>query len=435
MRKTCMNSTLSIGLLATTLLIGQSAISAAQKPIVIKLDQVDPTGANKLGYYPIRVELSPKKPAGISKEPTYRSTPKYATIHLGNGPKSAFNIAVDEPAGADWKIYVDANQNGDLTDDGDGAWKTKREGARPMYGVNPYTLKASWGSEKKETATAPYSVNFYRFTNMDYLLMYRSSARTGTVTVDGKTHKATLIENDADALFSKPLDDAGKPLPGAKATNAVWLLVDWNDDGKMGSPIDIRSPFKLKEVAMEAMVKPDGSEVKLIATKRVVAEKPKPAEAKALLAAGTMAPDFKCEAYGGGELKLSDFRGKVVILDFWATWCGPCQKSMPHIEKVYQSVKDQNVVVLGVCVWDEKKPYEEWVPANKSKYTFKFAFDPAGRAANNIAGGMYNVSGIPTTYIIDKDGKIVEAVVGYQDGDTRVESALKKVGVTAANLK
>jgi outer membrane lipoprotein-sorting protein/thiol-disulfide isomerase/thioredoxin len=146
---------------------------------------------------------------------------------------------------------------------------------------------------------------------------------------------------------------------------------------------------------------------------------------------GGAAPDFTAEAYGGGTFKLSDYKGKVVILDFWATWCGPCQRSMPHVQRVYDAVKDQDVVVIGLCVWDDKSAYEQWVPDNSSKYTFKFAFDPAGKSTNSsIAKRLFGVTGIPTTVIIDKEGNIVDSVVGYGDNDTRIEKSLHKVGIT-----
>jgi thiol-disulfide isomerase/thioredoxin len=148
-----------------------------------------------------------------------------------------------------------------------------------------------------------------------------------------------------------------------------------------------------------------------------------------LLAAGTAAPDFTAQKWGGGELKLSDYKGKVVVLDFWATWCGPCQMTMPHVEKVHKQAKDKGVVTLGVCVWDKQEDYAKWVPANSEKYTFQFAFDPAGRNAGNIAQGLYKVSGIPTTYVIDRDGKVIDAIVGYRQDDDRLEKALEKAGV------
>jgi hypothetical protein len=93
-------------------------------------------------------------------------------------------------------------------------------------------------------------------------------------------------------------------------------------------------------------------------------------------------------------------------------------------------VKDQDVVVLGVCVWDNKDAYMKWVPDNQSKYTFQFAFDPAGNdSAKSIASKLFGVSGIPTTYIIDRNGNVADSVVGFDDGDTRLEDALKKIGV------
>src|SRR5579872_3504445 len=153
---------------------------------------LDPKAAREagLGYYPVRVPLTTTKPAGITKEPAYRAAPKYATIRVGNGPNATYNIAVDEPATGDYKIYLDKNRNGDLTDDGDGTWSGKKEGnGRTMYGLNEYILRASWGTPTKETASGDYGVAFYRFTNNDYLSMFREAARVGTITVDGKPHK------------------------------------------------------------------------------------------------------------------------------------------------------------------------------------------------------------------------------------------------------
>jgi len=394
---------------------------------------LDPQGTKtaRVGYYPVPVKFDTTKPAGVKKEPVYVGTPQYGMFQIGNGPKSVHYIALDEPTTGDWKIYVDLNGNGDLTSSGDGAWSKKTDGARAMYGVNSYTVRGSWGTATKEQSFGDYGVAFYRFVGPPArLFMYREGARVGKVTVDGKSHKAILFENDADGLYSKPLDDNGKPVSGT-ATKPVWLLIDSNDDGKWSAPIDVRSPFKLGETAFVANITPDGSRVALAKTDRKVAVAPKPAERKPLLAAGVPAPDFEAEAWGGGSLHLADFRGKVVILDFWATWCGPCQRSMPHIEKIYQSVKDKDIVVLGVCVWDDKEAYTKWVPEKKDVYHFKFAFDPAAKSGKSIAGDKFNVSGIPTTYIIDKEGKVAASIVGYSDGDKRVEEALSKLGIEA----
>ncbi len=148
-----------------------------------------------------------------------------------------------------------------------------------------------------------------------------------------------------------------------------------------------------------------------------------------LLRIGSPAPDFSAVTANGTTVHLSDFKGKVVVLDFWATWCVPCQRSLPHLQKVYTEVKDKGVAVLGLCVWDERKEYDKWVAAKKSAYTFPTAFDPAGRADNNIAKKLYLVNSIPTQYVIDKDGKIAAAFVGYEEGSHSLEDALKKLHV------
>lgn len=392
--------------------------------------QLDPKGTAlaRVGYYPVRIALSPQKPAGVKKEPAYIGQPKYGTFRVGNGPRSTIVLAVDEPENGEWRIYVDANANGDLTDDGDGKWaKRSDRNGRVMYGVNHYVVRASYGDQTRETASAQYGIAAYRFADLPAVLVYREAARTGTITLDGKSHKVLLIENDTDGLFSKPVtsvEEAGKTKP-------VWLLVDLADDGKYASgPIDIRAPFKLGDRAYEAIVSADGSSLTVRPTTKPVLDlTPKQQERPPLLKTGTAAPDFVAEKAGGGELKLSDYRGKIVILDFWATWCPPCQKSMPHLQEVHKAIAGQDAVILAVCVWDTKQAYDQWLQANRSKYTYQFAFDPAGRGQNSIAGKLYNVSGIPTTYIIDKDGKVAEAIVGYSDGDKRIEEALKKLGV------
>jgi thiol-disulfide isomerase/thioredoxin len=151
---------------------------------------------------------------------------------------------------------------------------------------------------------------------------------------------------------------------------------------------------------------------------------------------GKIAPEFAVLTPDGKTVHLSDFKGKTLVIDLWATWCGPCQDSMPHLEQVYQQLKSRpDVALLAICVWDEKDEYTHWVAKNiGSKYTFPVAFDPAAKDQDkSFASKLYHVSGIPTQFVIDKDGRITATIVGYDRQAHKLEDALAKLGVSVAN--
>lgn len=143
-----------------------------------------------------------------------------------------------------------------------------------------------------------------------------------------------------------------------------------------------------------------------------------------------VAPDFTVQDIGGREVKLSDYRGKIVVLDFWASWCGPCKAAMPHNQEVAARYKDQDVVIFAVCVWDERDKCEAWLKENRANYPdLHWAFSPAGRGDDDPAKKLYNVIAIPTQFIVDREGRVVDAVLGYMKGEVILDAALAKAGV------
>jgi len=145
-----------------------------------------------------------------------------------------------------------------------------------------------------------------------------------------------------------------------------------------------------------------------------------------LLAAGTLAPDFTVNDKVGKLVKLSDYKGKIVVLDFWATWCGPCQMSLPHTNEVAKQFADKGVVVLAVCVSDTQAAFDGWLPQHPEYDAITFAFDPAKRGGPLGSGPLYHVSGIPTQYVIGKDGKVIVSFVGYGGPTTDLADAITK---------
>lgn len=393
-------------------------------PMRVELTALDFEGTRREGlmYSPSAITLSPNRPEGLRVEPRYQAEPLYGSLVLGNGPGAAMMVVLDPQPGSA-KLYIDANRNGNLTDDPPIGWQSTppaTAGAAPQYSAT-VVLPAVYEADGK-VWNGDYALNFYWGEGRSAINYYRATRLVGEIELDGRPVVLRLYEGANRGVFDGRYDRVaiGETPP------PVFLVID-------EARKDPRGTFEWNGANYLATISPDGREVTLAPTARVVRApvRDEPAVRPQLLAPGTPAPDFEVDAYAGGKVKLSDYKGKIVVLKFWASWCGPCKASMPHFDQLYRTVKDQGVELLAVCVSDDRQPYLAWVEANKARYTFPFFFDPAGRdRERNISINLYKVAGIPTVYVIDKDGKVAESIVGYNgENDKRVDEALAKLGV------
>jgi len=432
-------------IVAGALCFGTGALAAepegsGQATLTMDVRKLDFEGNKRAGlmYMPSSATLVAERPANISKEPTYVGTPKYATIRVGSGKNNVFALAFDEPEGADAKVYADLNGNGDLTDDGDGAWaeKSEREGQSPSY-QSTLVFQTSWKNDAGGETRGEYALNMYRSPDRATVNYYRASARVGKIDISGKTYEVMLIENDGDGVFNK-LYDPSVPTEAEKLPKPVTLTLD-------GDRFDIRGTFGFGEYNYVARVSDDGSKLTMEPTMKQI-RLPRPTERPQMLGKGGPVPDFEAVWWVAGAsaedepkvFKISDFRGKkIVVLDLWATWCGPCMRGIPHLSKIAESVKGQDVEVIALNVWDEKRAFERWAGEKGKDYAFKIARDPAGKEPRDasVAARIFKLSGIPAQYVIDKDGKIVEVVSGYREGDRQLEHALVRLGVKIEGIK
>ncbi len=124
---------------------------------------------------------------------------------------------------------------------------------------------------------------------------------------------------------------------------------------------------------------------------------------------GVAAQDFELPALRGDYVKLSDYRGKVVFLNIWATWCPPCREEMPSMESLYQRLKGRGFEMLAVSIDREG---EKAVSPFAAKYglTFPVLLDPDGKTYR-----LYGLTGVPESFIIDKSGVVIYKIIGPQN--------------------
>lgn len=126
---------------------------------------------------------------------------------------------------------------------------------------------------------------------------------------------------------------------------------------------------------------------------------------------GQFAPDFSLLDLDGMLRRLSDYRGKVVLLNFWSTWCTPCREEMPSMQRAYERLRKKGFEILAVSLNVEGKPPVEAF-MKELKLSFPALLDP-----KKEAGRLYRIYALPTTFLLEKDGRIAYKLIGVKEWD------------------
>jgi len=367
-----------------------------------------PSGVAKtVGYYrAIRLTLSPVKPAGVKTVPADLAAPLYGRLQLGPAEAPAtFFVIVDEPEGKPSRLFVDANANGDLTDDPPAEWKGQPE--KGTNGTNFFTYKGganlnmAYGAEKLKFHLAmlrfdKHDPRFAEFTNT--LFYYRDYGRAGDVSLGGKTYHAMLLDNSATGDFR----------PAKAATNStISLLLDLNNDGKFerrGESFDVAKPFNIGGTNYQvAGLSASGCIFQIVKSSQKAPETlPRP-----VLVAGARALPFEAKTTRGDTIHFpQSYKGKLVMLDFWATWCGPCRAQLPHLTNAYEKFHAKGFEILGVSLDRANASVMLAKFTSKNNMPWPEVYD--GQLWKSAVAQTYHIDAIPQQFLVDGDtGKIV----------------------------
>jgi thiol-disulfide isomerase/thioredoxin len=381
------------------------------------------------GYMPQPLRLNADKPAYLAKAPEL-AAPLFGVIALGpiESPTRVV-VALDEPERQPSRLYIDANANGDLTDDPAPVWTSstsKSQNGRmlTMFRGNA-SIKLALGG-----VSVPARFYFHRFDKNDptrtafkeTLFYYADYGFEGEITLGDTQYKALLVDQLATGDFR------GRP---RAVSSGIQLMIDVNRNGRFdrrGESYDVRKPFNIKGTTYEiAGLTASGGEFRITKSDTFVAEVLPPPD----LSPGQKAIRFGARTTDDQEVNFpSSYAGKLVLLDFWATWCGPCIAELPHLTKAYDRFHDQGFEVLGISL-DQPNAGERVASFTREKHMpWRQVYD--GKFWKAEIATLYAVDSIPRAYLVDGDSGEILATGTSLRGEQlerTIAAALQKKGL------
>jgi peroxiredoxin len=229
-----------------------------------------------------------------------------------------------------------------------------------------------------------------------------------------KTSESDLADNlkEFDALLIKHKDARPEELANILVMKAQLYMQVLGEPGKAAEVFQqIKKDYPI--------VKLNGNIDAVIASLQAAAEKKKVQDA---LKPGTPFPDFSETDLEGKPLSIAKYKGKVVLVDFWATWCMPCVAQLPDVQKAYEKFHGKGFEIVGISLDEDKDRLQQFI--KQRKMPWQEYFD--GKKWENKLAAKYGVEAIPSSYLIDQQGKIITKVANGEQLEPAIAKALGK---------
>jgi thiol-disulfide isomerase/thioredoxin len=415
-----------------SILLGLLLASSAMADQTVQLKTMS-SGAMDIvgGSYYLSCKLSETKPPNIKKLPDGLSEhPLYGQLKFVGPGVSEIAVIVDSPEGKPSRLFVDSNGNGDLTDDPATEWvsgpdyKGTLPGLKPanLANVGGATVQLGTADKKFDAHLGMWQYNPAKMTGRTPaqqdemrkdLRYYRDYYTTGKITVDNKPHDAFLLDEMASGTFALTHDGA-----------MVRLFIDLNDNGKLdaGEMFDAAKPLKINDNSYEVKnISPDGTSFDFGPSTKV-------AYGPDDVLVGKTVPAFTAKDLAGNTVNFpGDFKGKIVMLDFWATWCAPCMAEVPTVVAAYNQHHTSGFEILGVTLDQATDGDKVKKVTADHQMAWPELFGDAGKS--HAVADMFSVNAIPSAFLVDgTTGKIL--AVGNDLRGEGLEKELAKFATT-----
>mgnify|MGYP000863209389 CR=1 FL=1 len=356
-----------------------------------------PSGAaQKLGrYFPTKAEAAPPTGDGATKLPPDLAEPLSGKFAIASGVQFVLG---KNASGAD-VLVVDTNNNNDLRDDAPATLSTTKYGIEKKFTRSEGVFSVNIGS-----AGEAHAFRWFRFDPTDpdrsalarTIHYYRDYAREGDVTLAEKPYHIMLADDRNTGSFDS-----------ARAGALVNLYIDLDRNNAFDprtEVYDISQPFAINGQAFEVKeVAPLGASLRIVPSDKVVEELHPPAD----LRVGGHASSFTGSTPAGKVVKFpEDYRGKLVLLDFWATWCQPCLMEMPNVVNAKKKFGERGFEVLGISL--DQKNAEKKIADTTARLEMDWPQLYDGGYWTSRVPQMYQIASIPAAFLVDGEtGKIV----------------------------